>query len=96
MAAGGPGDHPLMDIINYNLEAYNKRFDELISEISKFVSSDRLSEMFDWNEHISISKEQLKEFEITLEKKLSELKEQAIENGWEISAILPIRPNFTL
>ncbi len=44
--------------------------------------------MFDWNEHISISKEQLKEFEITLEKKLSELKEQAIENGWEISAIL--------
>ena len=84
MAAGGPGDHPLTDIVNYNLEVYNKRCDELISEISKFVSFDRLHEMFDWNDNFSMTNEQLKEFEVVLGNKLSELKEHAIKNGWEI------------
>ncbi|MCD4792492.1 MAG: hypothetical protein K8R54_04605 [Bacteroidales bacterium] len=84
MAAGGPGDHPLTDIVNYKLEVYNKECDELIREISKFVSLDRLYEMFDWKDNFSITEKQLKKFEVVLENKLSGLKEQAIKNGWEI------------
>ena len=84
MAAGGPGDHPLTDIVNYKLEVYNKECDELIREISKFVSLDRLYEMFDWKDNFSITEKQLKKFEVVLENNLSGLKEQAIKNGWEI------------
>lgn len=84
MAAGGPGDHPLTDIVNYNLEVYNRECDRLIREISKYLSLDRLFEIFEWKDNLSITSKQLTEFELILEKKLSELKEQAIKNGWEL------------
>jgi hypothetical protein len=37
MAAGGPGDHPLTDVLKYHLEVYGKTCDSLIIEIAKFV-----------------------------------------------------------
>lgn len=85
MAAGGPRDHPLTDIVNYNLEVYSEKCDRLIREMTKFLSLDRLYEMFDWKDNFSITDKQLNEFELILERKLFELKEQAIKNGWEIS-----------
>ncbi|MDB9954025.1 hypothetical protein OAD49_00500 [Flavobacteriaceae bacterium] len=35
VVAGGPGDHPLNDILHYNLDVYCKECDALIRDISK-------------------------------------------------------------
>jgi hypothetical protein len=83
MAAGGPGDHPLTDIINFNLNVYNKECDELIRQISKYTSINQLYEMFNWFDNFYITELQLKEFEITLKLKLDELIKNAKDNGWE-------------
>ena len=84
MAAGGPGDHPLTDILLYNMEVYGKICDDLIKEISKFISRDKMFEMFDWFGNHSVKKVQLKKFEKELIDRLQVLKKQALENGWEI------------
>ena len=83
MAAGGPGDHPLTDILNFQLNVYNKECDELIREISKYVSRNQLYEMFDWLDNFHITEKQLKEYEFTLKLKLDELIKNAENNGWE-------------
>jgi hypothetical protein len=83
MPAGGPGDHPLTDILNFNLDVYDKKCDELIRKISKFVSNHILSGMFDWLDNFSMTKDQLIEFEKQLSQKLVELELQAGLNGWE-------------
>ena len=86
MAAGGPGDHPLTDIVRFNFEVvYNEKCDNLVKEISKFVSIQELYEMFDWFDNFSATKNQLDKFEIELKSKLEELKQKARENGLEIS-----------
>jgi hypothetical protein len=84
MAAGGPGDHPLTDIIRFNLDVYNKNCDSLIREISKFVSLDNLFEMYDWFGNQSPQNSQNDKFEIELREKLQELREKAKNDGWEI------------
>ena len=83
MAAGGPGDHPLTDILKYNFDVYNKKCDQLVREISKFVSIQTLYEMFDWIDNLSATEEQLIEFERALSHKLDELRSLAESNGWE-------------
>ena len=83
MAAGGPGDHPLTDILNFNLDVYNKECDGLIRRISKFVSIKNLYEMFDWFDNFSATEDQLKAFEEKLSIKLNELRAMAEYNGWE-------------
>ena len=84
MPAGGPADHPLTDIVRFNLDVYNKSCDELVREISKYVSLQDLFEMFDWIDNFSATKKQLEKFEKELSVKLLELKKQASDNGWEI------------
>lgn len=84
MAAGGPGDHPLTDIVNFNLKVYNSECDELVREISKLVSRHELYEMFDWFDNFSATEIQLERFEIELKEKLEKLKEKAKSNGWEV------------
>ena len=84
MAAGGPGDHPLTDIINFNLKVYNSECDELVREISKLVSRHELYEMFDWFDNFSATESQLKNFEVELKEKLEKLKVNAKNNGWEV------------
>lgn len=84
MAAGGPGDHPLTDIVNFNLKVYNSECDELVREISKLVSRHELYEMFDWFDNFSATENQLKNFEVELKEKLENLKVNAKNNGWEV------------
>jgi hypothetical protein len=84
MPAGGPGDHPLTDILRFNLDVYSKTCDSLVREISKFTSLDDLYEMFDWFNIASVSKSKLDEFELQLKATLSELREKAKNDGWEI------------
>jgi hypothetical protein len=82
MAAGGPNDHPLFDVIDYNLTVYGTVCDELIKQISTFVSRDDMYEMYDWFDDNRLNK--LQEFEVELRTKLDELKQRAKSNGWEI------------
>ncbi len=84
MAAGGLKDHPLTDVVRFNLDVYSPVCDELIRKISKLVSLNDLYEMFDWFEYESVPKSQLENFEKELNLKLEDLKMQAIKNGWEI------------
>lgn len=84
MAAGGPGDHPLTDIVKFNLDVYNKTCDSLVREISKFISLYDLSEMFDWFDISPDSKSKLEDFEAQLKVKLQELKKKANNDGWEL------------
>ncbi len=84
MAAGGPCDHPLTDIVNFNLKVYNEECDELIRQISKLVSIHQLYEMFDWFDNFSASETQLENFKVELNEKLEKLKVNAKSNGWEV------------
>jgi len=84
MAAGGPGDHPVIDIVDYGLEIYNAKCDELIREISNYVSRDEQFGMYDWFHELPLSNERLKEFERSLTTKRDQLRLDAKERGWEI------------
>ena len=84
MAPGGPGDHPMTDIVKYNLEVFNHTCDELVREIAKLVSFNELSEMFDWFSISPSSKSEVEEFEVQLKAKVQFLREQAEKNGWEL------------
>jgi hypothetical protein len=84
MPAGGQGDHPLTDILRFNLDVYNKTCNSLIREISKLVSLDDLFEMFDWFSIPKNSKSRIDEFELQLKAKLKELSAKAKNDGWEI------------
>ena len=66
MAAGGPHDHPLTDIVKFKLKVYNEVCDQSVREISKLVSMNELYEMFDWCDNFSATKSQLKNFEIVV------------------------------
>lgn len=84
MVAGGPCDHPLTDIVNFNLKVYNEECDELIRQISKLVSMHQLYEMFDWFDNFSATETQLENFKVELNEKLEKLKVNAKINGWEV------------
>ena len=73
MAAGGPGDHPLSDILSFDHLVYNKKCDELVKELSKHFSGYELSVMFDWFEPYSDTESQLEAFEKILKDKLEEV-----------------------
>ena len=84
MAAGGPGNHPLSDIVDYKLDVYNAECDELIRQISKLVSMNQLYEMSDWFDNFNTTSEQLRKFEIILRERLEKLNLEALNSDWEI------------
>ena len=45
MTAGGPGDHPLTDVINYDIEMYGKEADQLLKILESLVSP---RELWEW------------------------------------------------
>ncbi len=77
MGAGGPGDHPLSDILYHKILVYNQQCDELILKISKLVPFSKLGEMYDWPDNFHITKTQLIAFEQYLTHKLEELENRA-------------------
>lgn len=76
---GKPGDHPLTDIFVHNKKVFGDGIDELIVELSKLVSREKLDQMFDW---FSLPRNQ--EFKKQLQMKLKELRKEAKELGWEV------------
>lgn len=81
MAAGGPEDHPLSDILDYNLEIYGNGCEDLIKEISQYTSREEMLKTFDWfNKDYFNNPSKLKlELKLALEK----LKVDRKSRGWE-------------
>lgn len=69
MAAGGPGDNPLSDILNFGHRVYNEKCDDLVKELSKHFSGYELIVMFDWFEPYTATEKQLEDFEKLLKDK---------------------------
>jgi hypothetical protein len=79
MAAGGPGDHPLKDILHFNMNVYDRECDTIIRELSKYISEDELYESIDWFSTFSMNESQLDDFKVKLSRKLIALKNIAGE-----------------
>ena len=80
MANGKPHDHPLTDILKYNLETYGAEADELIRKISELSSRRELDEW--WEREIGWSCDAA----AVLPKaraRYDELRKRARESGWE-------------
>ncbi len=77
MAAGGPGDHPLKDILYFDMNVYDNECDNIIKELSKYISEDELYESIDWFSTFSMNKSQLLDFKFMLSEKLMFLKNQS-------------------
>lgn len=50
MAAGGPGDHPLTDVIHYHREVYGVEADDLLRKLAPLLSRRELMEW--WKKEI--------------------------------------------
>lgn len=79
MDAGGPGDHPLKDILHFNMNVYDRECDTIIRELSKYISEDELYESIDWFSTFSMNESQLDDFKVKLSRKLIALKNIAGE-----------------
>ena len=82
MAMGGPGDHPITDIVSYNLPVFSSKIDSLIREIDKYLPWYRMANLMNW-----FSPPPLDEMEAILTKKLEELKKEAQNRGWDLELI---------
>ena len=71
MAAGGPGDHPLKDILHFEMNVYDEECDNLIRELSKYVPENILYQSIDWSTAFNINETVLKDLKIELLKKLN-------------------------
>jgi hypothetical protein len=77
---GKPGDHPLTDVLAYNLEIYGPEADDLIRKIAKLCSRRELDTWWDREIHWS------KDRDLVLRKARShheDLLRRARESGWE-------------
>ena len=75
MAAGGPGDHPLKDLLHFDMHVFDDECDALIRELSNYLSEAQLYDSIDWFSTFSMTAAQLDEFKGTLSQKLMALKE---------------------
>jgi len=77
MAAGGPGDHPLKDVLHFNMNVYDTECDHLIRELSKHMSEDELYSGIDWFGNFNLNESELQDFKTVLLKKLAAVKKQS-------------------
>jgi len=70
MAAGGPGDHPLKDILHFDMNVYDAECDNLIRELAKYVPENILYQSIDWSTAFNSNEAVLKDLKIELLKKL--------------------------
>lgn len=74
MAAGGPGDHPLKDLLHFNMNVFDSECDALIRELSGYLSEDQLYDSIDWFATFGMTPSQLADFKAQLSQKLVALK----------------------
>jgi len=70
MAAGGPGDHPLKDILHFEMNVYDAECDNLIRELAQYVPENVLYESIDWSTAFNITEYELNNFKAQLSQKL--------------------------
>ena len=75
MAAGGPGDHPLKDILHFDMHVFDDECDAIIRELSTHMSEDALYDSIDWFSTFSMSAPQLADFKANLSQRLMGLKD---------------------
>ena len=80
MGAGGPGDHPLSDVLRFNLEVYGEEADSHLRDIAKLMDYDRLYVWFDENKLWSAKPRAAAKM---FRKKLNELRKEAKDRGWD-------------
>ena len=81
MAAGGPNDHPLSDVLIYNIETYGKKADAFLVKLQPLMSQNELYEW--WGKEIGCDSTPEKALQEII-KQYSITNKQAKENGWEI------------
>lgn len=81
MSAGAKGDHPLNDILIYNLDVYSQECDNLIRDISKLMDTEAMFELLDWFDQDN--KKEILKFQKKLSDILIKLKEDRKLRGWE-------------
>jgi len=70
MAAGGPGDHPLKDILHFDMNVYDTECDNLIKELAKYAPENILYQTIDWSTAFNINETVLKDLKTELLEKL--------------------------
>ncbi len=80
MTMGGPGDHPISDILHFNLPRYSSKIDNLIKEIAKYLPEYSIDTLMNW-----FSPPPLDEMEAILSQKLKELRASAQKDGWDVN-----------
>lgn len=74
MAAGGPGDHPLKDILHFDMHVFDDECDAIIRDLANYLPEDELYASIDWYATFSMSESQLAQFKETLSQRLIALK----------------------
>ena len=83
MAAGGPGDHPLTDILNFRLPVYGTEADDIIRQLDQLMGRQRLGTWFEENRLWSMPpNDVLKKVSVTRDQELKRAKAA----GWEVPA----------
>ena len=81
MVNGKPGDDPIFDILEHNIEVYNKETDDLIRRLSELMPRYRLNEWFDKEK---LQRAPASEVFEKVKKKIEEIEKEGKERGWEI------------
>lgn len=80
MTAGGPGDHPLSDVLNYGIEVYGAATDELLVRLGQLLSRRELEAFWEaeigWGCDPEVANRKLSE-------KLKWAKARAKKSGWD-------------
>jgi hypothetical protein len=80
LAAGGPNDHPLSDVITYGLEVYGKEADLLLFKLSKLLSQRELNEF--WDAEIGFLCDNNKAY-FAIKHKYNWAVKRSVDSGWE-------------
>ena len=80
MTAGGPGDHPLSDVVHYDIEVYGEEADGLLKKLAPLMSERELREWWEKEIGWSCNPEQARD---KIREQLSVAETRARESGWE-------------
>jgi hypothetical protein len=81
VAAGGPGDHPISDVLEWELSAYSEDADEMIRRLSKLLTRNELYDF--WEVELGWGCEPDKAL-ASLALKLHWAEKRAQQSGWEV------------
>jgi hypothetical protein len=77
---GKPGDHPITDLMIHHLSVYGEPLDTELRQLGELMSYHRLCDWFEQGHYWTTGKEEL---EPIVAAKLTTLKRDAQERGWE-------------